>query len=554
MTNPLPRAVALSLLLAPATAQGIAYEWSLGSGVRSVASAGDVDGDGVADFVIATKGVGAALGRVDVRSGLDGCLLWSALGAKAGDGFGASVVALGDLDGDGLDDLAAAATQVWAFGFGPPAYVRALSGADGSTLWQVDAASLVEQFGRSLARLSDRDGDGVDDLIVGSTLASPDPLRILSGASGALALDVPTPAGAGADFGTVVAALGDLDGDGFEEFGVGDPGFPDGPGRISVHSGRDGRVQRFLGPPVQVSGAGSSFGRCFEAMGDVNADGIPDLAVAGPDGGGPAQPNGAAWVLSLSDGSVVHEFAPEAGSSLVGFGHTVARTDDLDGDGVADLRVSAGYYLVGVDPWIYVSADLRTYSGATGRLLQSWPELASTEIGVVPDVNGDGRSDVLLALGSVVVLALDSAAEPQPWPACPGQDSSNGCTPLIQTQGTPSLTQFADLEVHVSKLPAGTVGLCLYGPDATTTPFGAGVLCVASPFLRTPLEPSTLFAQSCGFQASAAFVCTLAKPDLAALGLAPGDEFFVQGWFRDLGFAPPNDFGLSGSLSIQLWP
>lgn len=98
-------ALTLSLLLAPASAQGVAYQWSLEPGAKSVASAGDVDGDGVPDFAIATKGLGATLGRVDVRSGRSGDLVWTAPGATPGDGFGASLAALGDIDGDGRDEI-----------------------------------------------------------------------------------------------------------------------------------------------------------------------------------------------------------------------------------------------------------------------------------------------------------------------------------------------------------------------------------------------------------------------------------------------------------------
>lgn len=552
MTIPLQRALALSLLLAPASAQGIAYEWSLNWSANSAASAGDVDGDGAADFAIAKTNFSGGFGHVEVRSGSNGGLLWAADGAKSGDGFGATLTGLGDVDGDGFDDLAVAAPNMPLFGLGPPPYVRVLSGVDGSILWEATAATAGEMYGKSLARIADLDGDGSDDLIVGSTFASK--VQVRSGANGALVLDISPPQGASYDFGTCVAALGDLDGDGRPDLGVGDPGFQSGRGRISLHSGLDGGVLFSIGPPTQGPPPSQSFGNSFDGLGDVSADGIPDL-VAGDPGASTAQSKGLAWVLSGADGAVLHELAPEAGSLVEGFGMRVAGTEDVDGDGVADVRLCAGSYLIAIqgEVHVYVAAELRTYSGGTGALLQRWPGLSSPAIAAVPDANGDGRSDVLVVQGGVS-LVLDGLAQPHAWASCPGKASSNGCVPMVTIQGTPSLTQFADLELHVSKLPVGALGVCLYGPSSATLPFGSGVLCVAPPFLRKPMQPPTLFANSCSGLPSAGVVCPLTKPDLAALGLAPGDGIYVQAWFRDTGAPPPDDFGLSGALSIQLWP
>jgi hypothetical protein len=552
----LQRALALSLLLAPASAQGIAYEWFLGQGPKSVASAGDVDGDGKADFAIAKEGLGGAFGRVEIRSGGDGGLLWAAQGAQAGDGFGATLAGLGDVNGDGSDDLAVAATYVQLFGLGPPTYVRVLSGLDGTSLWEVQAPTSNEPFGRSLARIGDLDGDGIDDLIVGSIGAAAGHVQVRSGASGALVFDVATPAGADLQFGACVAALGDLDGDGLADLGVGDPGFNSGIGRISRHSGLDGSLLDTIDPPAQSPAPFASFGSTFDSLGDVDGDGVGDLVVGAPLGGITALPKGMAWVLSGSNGAVLHALAPEPGSLLGQFGHRVAATGDVDGDGVPDVRLGAGGYVfyAGGDVVKIFIAEMRTYSGATGALLQSWEGLSAPEIAVVPDTNGDGSSDMLLSLGTDVMLVLDGLASPLPVASCPGQASSNGCVPKVTFQGTPSLTHLADLELHVSKLPVGALGVCLYGPNSTTLPFGSGVLCVAPPFLRKPMQPPTLFANSCFGQLSAGMVCTLAKPDLAALGLVPGDVFYMQAWFRDAGLPPPTAFGLSGALAVQLWP
>lgn len=546
MRIPIHGVVASSLLALPVPAQGVAYEWSPVSGPRAVASAGDVDGDGANDFAIATQGQGSSLGRVEVRSGEDGGLLWEISGAKQGDGFGATLASLGDVDGDGIDDLAVAATYVFPFGLGPAPYLRAISGLDGSTLWEVQAATVNESIGRSLARIEDVDGDGFDDLIVGVDFGE---VQARSGANGALVYDVPTPAGAGDDYGACVAALGDLDGDGLEDFGVGDPGAQSGQGRVNLHSGFDGGLIRSIDPPVQGP---AWFGKTFDGLGDLSGDGIPDLVVGAPASAITTPASGIAWILSGADGAVLHALAPAAGLHLEGFGTKVAATEDVDGDGIADVRLSAGVYPY--SPQINLTAELLTHSGATGALLQRWEGLSTSEFAVVPDANGDGRSDVLHSSGASVKVVLDGLANPVSLAACPGQASPNGCVPQVLAKGTPSLTQFADLEFHVSKLPVDTVGVCLYGADSAALPFGSGVLCVAPPFLRKSMQSPTLFGNSCAAMTSAGTKCRLTKLDLAALGLAAGDEFYVQSWFRDTGAPPPNLFGLSGALAIQLWP
>jgi hypothetical protein len=254
---------------------------------RSVASAGDVDGDGRDDLIIGAHGAddragesyfisGAELAALDAASGTDGVIDLSDVaaahgsyqfnGIDGGDRSGYAVASAGDVDGDGRDDLIIGAYG--ADGFAGESYfisgaelaaLDAASGTDGQIdLSDVAAASGSYQFngidgsdysGRSVASAGDVDGDGRDDLIIGALGAGPNgnpqagesyfisgadlaALDAASGTDGQIDLsDVAAASGsyqfngidANDNSGISVASAGDVDGDGRDDLIVGAP-------------------------------------------------------------------------------------------------------------------------------------------------------------------------------------------------------------------------------------------------------------------------------------------------------------------------------------------
>jgi hypothetical protein len=186
----------------------------------SVADAGDMNGDGHPELAIGAlgdAGNGPHSGRVYVFSGKDGALAWTFDGDGAGHELGHAVAGAGDVDRDGHADLFAGAFLQSGIG-----YARLYSGKTGAVLTEVRGLEPGDAFGHSVAAGGDLDGDGVPDLAVGAPDATVRGvervgyLRVFSGASGSVLLHR-TGDRELQHFGYGVAFAGDTDGDGRQE-------------------------------------------------------------------------------------------------------------------------------------------------------------------------------------------------------------------------------------------------------------------------------------------------------------------------------------------------
>jgi len=276
--------------------------------------------------------------------------------------FGNSM-ALGDVDGDGKEDVVVGAylEDVDGNEYQGRAYV--FSGADGSLLLTLDTPNpqFAAWFGYSVA-VGDVNGDGKADIAVGAREEDVDGdedrgrAYVFSGADGSLlfTLDTPNPQ-ADAFFGESIA-MGDVNGDGKADVVVGGP-FEDvagntDRGRAYVFSGADGSLLLTLDTPNPQASA--EFGLSI-AIGDVNADGKGDVAVGAhrEDVAGNTD-QGRAYVFSGADGSLLVTLDTPDPQPDARFGESVA-LGDVDGDVKGDIAVGALREGVGGRAYVFLS-------------------------------------------------------------------------------------------------------------------------------------------------------------------------------------------------------
>ena len=527
-----PSLLALAVPLAPAAAaqiQGLAVEGGGGFVAGGqVAWVGDVDGDGLDDFATSDRrydaGALSDVGQVRVHSGSTGQLLGQVTGGHAGAFLGWHIAGVGDVDGDGLPELAA--TQV---DYPQPARVLLLSTASFASVRDIVLGTTSADV--VLAGAGDVDGDGTPDLAVGSRYqpAGGGTVWVHSGATGAL---LRTLAPQHDSFGTSLTNAGDLDGDGVPELIVGAPyanlALHFYKGGLFVYRGSDGTLLRqHQGGMSDGTWTLEELGRFAVSLPDVDGDGVRDYAGQG------GYPGSQVLLFSGATGALLHHY-PTLGAIDIGLG--IADAGDADGDGVADLLLQTGGELG--------TAEFLLRSGAApwGLLDRFWVPYRLDGFAGGVDASGDGRTDLLLAesgyldfvnliaqpaqhhVGRVSLLGMhDLGAEVRR--TCATTPNSTGEPARIWAEGSVSIADDA-CELVAWNLPPSQPGIVFFGFAGAQTPFGNGLLCVAPPTIR--LAPGASGAN--GVLSSA---LQLGPSSPYAGSLQPGVAAYFQCWFRD---------------------
>lgn len=516
----------------------------------------DLDGDGTGDWLAGDNTHDLGRGLVEARSGLDGSLLYSILG-DPGSHFGVSMSVVGDLDADGVLDFAVGSpydARVASYA----GRVSLHSGRTGALLGEVGTPALEDFLGWAVASPGDVDGDGIPD-IAASSLREDSPaesagaVRVFSGATG-VELWVAHGHAAYALFGTSLTTLADRTGDGVRELLVGEPGMS--PEQVHVLSGADGSPVLVLSAS-DLTGDGR-FGTAVAGVGDQDGDGIEDFVVGAPYEKTRSYREGLVRLIAGADGSTLAEWSGlSPGDRLGSF---VGGVDDLDGDGRRELVMAAPEGFLGESLMGYVqvrsSSDgsvLRFWPGLAGETFGT----AFAELG---DRDGDGLSDTLVAApgttnGSVRLLSggyatgdsycFADTANPCP---CGNQDPEGGCANAtgagarLFAFGNRSLA-VDDMHFVATGLPQHTTAMLLMGASPQRKPLENGLLCVGGSLQRFPiLSSSTWHAVHYG-------------PGLpGTLHVSSFTTTYFQLWLRDPNGPCGGSSNLSNAVSVSWLP
>jgi hypothetical protein len=330
----------------------------------SVASAGDVNGDGYSDVI-----VGASLfdngqtdeGRAFVyhgsASGLSTTPNWTAESNQAGAQFGFSVASAGDVNGDGYSDVIVGA-RLFADGETDEGrafvYHGSASGLSTTPNWTAESNQEDAQFGFSVASAGDVNGDGFSDVIVGAHRfdnGETDEGRafVYHGSASGLSTTPNWTAEsnqANAYFGFSVASAGDVNGDGFSDVIVGAYFFDNGEtneGRAFVYHGSASGLSTTPNWTAESNQAGAYFGVSVASAGDVNGDGFSDVIVGAYLFDNGESDEGRAFVYhgSATGLSTTPNWTAESNQVNAYFGNSVASAGDVNGDGFSDVIVGA---------------------------------------------------------------------------------------------------------------------------------------------------------------------------------------------------------------------
>jgi hypothetical protein len=390
---------------------------------RSVGSAGDVNNDGYGDVIVGAglyNGDQQAEGRAYLylgsSNGLDTVPAWTAEGNQTNARFGTLVAGAGDVNNDGYDDVIVGAPRydnIQVDEGRAYVYLGTDSGLEQTPVWTADGGQDGAWFGYSVASAGDTNGDGRDDVIVGAlyfTNGHEDEggaWVYLGTDTGVAATPVWSTEGnqSFAWLGTAVAAVGDVNGDQYDDVIVGAPGYDNvqpNEGRLFVHHGSILGPRNFPSTTVEPDVADAWLGAwSLGNAGDVNCDGFDDVfATAGTYSNGEVQ-EGAVFVYPVTESglqvSPMWTFEADLRFTKLGMAAAAGRLND---DACDDLIVGADFFDTDRTDdgrsWVFFGSS----SGSSAS--PDWSDVgegAGARHGAVAsagDVNGDGYDDVII--------------------------------------------------------------------------------------------------------------------------------------------------------------
>ena len=402
-------------------------------------------------LAVAAALVASSTAYPDALSSLDGTNGFR-VGAAPGTGLGTDLVNIGDVNGDGIDDLAVAAEDdrgragslVVLFGGTniDVANFNATTDLTTSEGFRISGLAAGDRLGASVCGIGDVNGDTYPDFLVGApgsntargaawviygvSSSGSFPLNVdLSSLAIADGFSIQGEAGTGIEFGAACAAGADLNDDAIGDFCVGAPGSDGGLGTVYCLYGKnadwalvaDVATYTTVSTGFTLSGdaAGSAtdvgFGQTLQ-LGDVNDDGRPDLVASAAlastfQGVVYVYFGRASWPLTIDFTTLVADDRVALTGTSVSLAGSSLGIADVDADGKDDLIIGApsstvgrAYVVYGKSTWPSTDA-LGTMTASEAYVVNGVGATAVAGVSVsreAGDLSGDGIDDFLIGV------------------------------------------------------------------------------------------------------------------------------------------------------------
>lgn len=362
---------------------------------RALGQSGDFDGNGASDFLVVNARSGVANGASVVMGRTFSRVVEHTVNvSQRAIDFGRAA-RLGDINGDGLEDLGVASGFPTGTGESGAVYVvlGTTAATDRTPELIPSTVGAATSNALRMAPVMDIDRDGVGEFVVGFPATGM--LRVyrgLSGARGGRFIEI-APAVAGADSEMSLSTAGDVNGDGRGEFVVGHGSR----GEADLYFSSDaGGVATFERVPLSSTGLASAarFGVSVTGGGDINGDGFSDVVVAG-DAGLRVFYGGLTGIVASS---VFIDPMP-CGVGAFSATRRVANLGDLNGDGGDEVGIAyVGVCMIVLRAPLAAASsspvldEQRTLYAPTGD--STWASTLTT----VGDYDDDGLADFALAV------------------------------------------------------------------------------------------------------------------------------------------------------------
>jgi hypothetical protein len=373
---------------------------------RSVATAGDVNGDGFSDVIVGAYGHSSHTGKAYLylggASGLSTSPSWNEVGEAASDVFGLSVATAGDVNADGFSDVIVGACSYDGGRGKAYLYLGGASGLSTSPSWDEVGEATLDNFGWSVATAGDVNGDGFSDVIIGAYLATSwrgKAYLYMGGPVGLSASASWTPVGEATSnaFGVSVATAGDVNGDGYSDVIVGAFGNTTNTGKAYLYLGGASGLSVSASWTASGETTNNYFGISVATAGDVNGDGYSDVIVGAYGnttntgkaylylGGASGLSPSSSWTAS---GETTNDY----------FGRSVSTAGDVNGDGYSDVIVGGfGKNANMGKAYLYLGgANSLSTSSSWTAIGEATNDYFGISVATAGDVNGDGYSDVIV--------------------------------------------------------------------------------------------------------------------------------------------------------------